>query len=42
LTEYITQNKYPEYKEYKKQVRMFLPSLKPYQPPKGQIKGKSQ
>ncbi|KAG9257278.1 uncharacterized protein F5Z01DRAFT_462106 [Emericellopsis atlantica] len=42
LTEYITQNKYPEYKEYQKQVGMFFPSFTAYQPPKQQIKGKGQ
>jgi steroid 5-alpha reductase family enzyme len=34
LTEAITANKYPEYKEYQKQVGMFMPmSLKGYQTP---------
>ncbi|KEY70271.1 hypothetical protein S7711_04379 [Stachybotrys chartarum IBT 7711] len=37
LTEAITTGKYAEYKEYQKQVGMFIPkSLKPYQTPKRQ------
>ncbi|KAH7328578.1 DUF1295 domain-containing protein [Stachybotrys elegans] len=39
LTEAITSGKYPEYKEYQKQVGMFIPmSLKPYETPKRQPK----
>lgn len=35
LTEYITSGKYPEYKQYQKQVGMFLPIFGSYKPPTG-------
>lgn len=33
LTELITAGKYPEYKEYQRQVGMFFPSIRPYVAP---------
>lgn len=41
LTELITSGKYPEYKEYQRQVGMFFPSFRPYLPPPPEDKKKN-